>query len=230
MCCSIATCMSWSWEAAPSLECAMFGSYAAPASNRSATSGVVYRQEHQPSEIAGIKGFNYVPSWAVNDIDMWRDYNAPIVERDMAIAATVGFNFARVFLNYVVWSAQRSTFLKNLNHFVKTAHANGIATMPVALDLCWFGCRTPPNFNVSATGKCWYVVCEHLSRLTLLLFLSFSYLRTLMGAFFVSPKTLRETERPLISSFSLARVPFFLPMHSALSIDRCMPLPCATLT
>ena len=64
-----------------------------------------------PPRVAGIKGFNYVPSWAVNDIDMWRDYDASVVERDMAIAATVGFNFARVFLNYVVWDAQREGFL-----------------------------------------------------------------------------------------------------------------------
>ena len=63
----------------------------------------------------------------VNDIDMWRDYDAPTVERDLSIAAGLGFNFARVFLNFAVWDAQRDAFLQNVAHFLRTAHAHGIS-------------------------------------------------------------------------------------------------------
>jgi hypothetical protein len=52
----------------------------------------------------------------------------------MRIAATVGFNFARVFLNYVVWDTQREAFLANLNHFVKSAHENGTVPLFLFLD------------------------------------------------------------------------------------------------
>ena len=77
----------------------------------------------------------------MNDIDMWRDYNATVVERDMMIARNTGFNFARVFLNFHVWDALQNTFLDRVEHFLQTAHANGIDVMPVVFDLCWFGCR-----------------------------------------------------------------------------------------
>ena len=40
----------------------------------------------------------------------------------MRIARDTGFNFARVFLNFHVWDAQRDTFLANLRHFVSTAY------------------------------------------------------------------------------------------------------------
>jgi hypothetical protein len=135
--------------------CELFAGYSKPMSNSTTTSGVVYRTGIQDPVWAEIKGFNYVPPSAVNDIDMWRDYDRPMVERDMAIARRTGFNFARVFLNYHVWDAQRGVFLQNLKHFVATAHANGISTMPIPWDLCWFGCRDE-NISINSSGKCWY--------------------------------------------------------------------------
>lgn len=102
-----------------------------------------------------LRGFNYVPPSAFNDIDMWTNYSRAATERDMTIAEKTGFNFCRVFLNFHVWEAEQHRFLENLQHFVATAHAHGVAVMPIPFDLCWFGCQ---NETVSATssGKCWY--------------------------------------------------------------------------
>ena len=52
-CCSLATCMSWSWQ---STHCTQNGGYASPTSAADAVSGVVYRQNHQPSSYAGEEG------------------------------------------------------------------------------------------------------------------------------------------------------------------------------
>ena len=86
---------------------------------------------------------------------MWRDYDHDEVKRDMEYAARAGFNFARVFLNYHVYVAERERFLEKVKRFVEAADGFGIAVMPIAFDLCWFGCR---NETVSAEsrGKCWY--------------------------------------------------------------------------
>ena len=155
-CCNTAGCMSW--EVDTSNGCRLFDAFLVDAEESALghTSGVVYRSlPFQATQWGQIRGFNYVPSWAVNDIDMWHAYDRATVERDMGIAQKAGFNFARVFLNYVVWATQGRAFLRNLQHFVATAHAHGIRTMPIPFDMCQFGCGAEAH-TVNVTGKCWY--------------------------------------------------------------------------
>lgn len=138
-CCATALCRTWTWAAG---RCELVSGYASATTNNSATSGVIYRTgvlvTTPPQEFyAGLRGFNYVPPQSVNDIDMWREYDRSTIERDMAIAQKTGFNFCRVFLNFHVWSATPVEFIGNLQHFVRTAHANGISVMPIPFDLCW---------------------------------------------------------------------------------------------
>jgi hypothetical protein len=110
--------------------------------------------------ISEIKGFNYVPSNRINDVDTWRDYNETTVELEMAYASRVGFNFMRVFLNFVVWEAERENFIIKLQHLVQTANSHGISTMPVVFDGCQFGCDNEvPEYN--STTKCWLASPGH---------------------------------------------------------------------
>jgi hypothetical protein len=158
-CCDADPCRSWTHVDAGGT-CELRSGYSSATPNATATSGVVYRtaalQTSPPQEFyAGLRGFNYVPPQAVNDIDMWVKYSRSVTERDMAIAQATGFNFCRVFLNYHVWEADPQRFVENVQHFVATAHGHGVSVMPIPFDLCWFGCR---NETVSAKsdGKCWY--------------------------------------------------------------------------
>lgn len=84
-----------------------------------------------------MKGFNYVPSYARNDIEFWRDYDSVMVERELEYAKRLGLNCARVFLAYVVYRQQKEKFLDAVLHFVRTAHSLGIKTMPVVWDSCF---------------------------------------------------------------------------------------------
>ena len=52
-----------------------------------------------PSEYSGIRGFDYTPSTAVNDITFWRDYDEKLIERELDYARRLGLNSARVFLH-----------------------------------------------------------------------------------------------------------------------------------
>lgn len=151
-CCNFSPCRSWTWSAGI---CELMEGYAALHGNLSATSGVVYREDVQAAPWSSLRGFNYVPPQSVNDIDMWRDYDHSVVERDMAIAQRTGFNFARVFLNFHVWDAERDMFLEKVRHFLASAHSYGIDVMLIPFDLCWFGCRSHV-VSVNSSGKCWY--------------------------------------------------------------------------
>lgn len=91
----------------------------------------------QFAAVRQLRGFNYTPSTAYNDISFWRDYDEALVERELTYAQRLGLNSARVFLAYVVWEHDGAKFLDRLRHFVRAAHARGISTMPVVWDSCF---------------------------------------------------------------------------------------------
>ena len=86
---------------------------------------------------AHLRGFNYTPSTAVNDISFWRDYDEGLVERELTYAQRLGLNSARPFLAYVVYEHDPKSFLNRLTHFVRTAHDRGISVMPAVWDSCF---------------------------------------------------------------------------------------------
>ncbi|GAF77817.1 unnamed protein product, partial [marine sediment metagenome] len=88
-------------------------------------------------------GCNFLPSTAVNDVEMWQaaTFDPKTIDRELGWAAGLGFNTVRVFLNYVVWAAQPAGFLRRLERFLAIATRHGISVMPILLDDCNFGHR-----------------------------------------------------------------------------------------
>ena len=84
-----------------------------------------------------LKGFNYLPSYARNDVEFWRDYDHDTVERELGYAERLTFNCARVFLSYTVYRHDREKFLRDVLDYVRTAEKHGISVMPVVWDSCF---------------------------------------------------------------------------------------------
>eukprot|EP01045_Picozoa_sp_COSAG04_P005224 COSAG04_NODE_238_length_19079_cov_9.187039_13_plen_170_part_00 len=87
-----ANCRFWSVSSGA---CTLFPRYAAPRSvggpaAATTASGAVYHgaspHNNVSGEFAGLKGFNYFPASSMNDIDMWRDYDAAAIERELGWA------------------------------------------------------------------------------------------------------------------------------------------------
>ncbi|MDR0384463.1 MAG: cellulase family glycosylhydrolase [Prevotellaceae bacterium] len=98
---------------------------------------------------AWIAGCNFLPSTAVNDVEMWQDetFDLPTIDRELAIAKKAGINSVRVFLNYVVWEAEAKKFKSNFKKFLNVAEKYGISVMPILFDDCNF------SGNVAKVGK-----------------------------------------------------------------------------
>ena len=109
-----------------------------------------------------IRGFNYMPTYAVNSIELWRDYDHYVVERELAVAARLGFNAVRVPLSYEVWQHNDTLLGMKLQHFVTTAYSRGMRTIPVVFDMtqhpnvprCTLHSINPNDLG--DTRKCWY--------------------------------------------------------------------------
>ncbi|MCU4651438.1 cellulase family glycosylhydrolase [Roseibacterium sp. SDUM158016] len=90
-------------------------------------------------------GFNYLPSTAVNFLEMWhRDsFDPATIERELGWAAAVGFNAFRINLHYLLWKHDRDGLIDRLDRVMGMAHRAGISTIPVPFDDCGFGGEEP---------------------------------------------------------------------------------------
>ena len=84
-------------------------------------------------------GCNFVPSTAVNDVEMWQKgtFDAKTIDRELGWAQELGFNTVRVFVNYAVWEADAAGLKDNFRQFLKIAHKHGISTLVVLFDDCF---------------------------------------------------------------------------------------------
>lgn len=90
-------------------------------------------------------GFNFLPSTAVNFIEMWRaeTFDMPTIERELGWAADVGFNAIRVNLPFLGWQHDRDGLLDRLDRVMGAAWDRGLSTAPCLFDDCGFGGEEP---------------------------------------------------------------------------------------
>jgi len=86
-----------------------------------------------------IVGANFIPSTAVNQLEMWQaeTYDEPTIDRELGWAADLGFNTMRVFLHDLVWKEDAPGFLDRIDRFLTVADRHGIRVMLVFFDGVW---------------------------------------------------------------------------------------------
>jgi len=96
-------------------------------------------------EAGPLKGFNFLPSTAVNSTDMWQaeSFDPQTIEKELSMAKEAGYNSSRVFLQYLVWKADPKGLKKRINEFLAIADQNGISTMFILFDDCAFAGKEP---------------------------------------------------------------------------------------
>lgn len=84
-------------------------------------------------------GCNYIPSTAINQLEMWQaaTFDLETIDRELGWAESLGFNSVRVFLHHFPWEQDRAGFLQRMEQFLATADRHGIGVMFVPLDGVW---------------------------------------------------------------------------------------------
>jgi hypothetical protein len=82
-------------------------------------------------------GCNFIPSTAVNQLEMWQaeTFDPEVIDRELGGAEGLGFNCARVYLHDLLWA--QVGFLDRMERYLEIAWGHGIATMFVLLDGVW---------------------------------------------------------------------------------------------
>lgn len=90
-------------------------------------------------------GFNFLPSTAVNFIEMWHGdtFDMATIERELGWASGIGFNAIRVNLPFLGWQNDCDGLFDRLDRLMGAAAAVGIDTVPCLFDDCGFGGEEP---------------------------------------------------------------------------------------
>jgi len=106
-----------------------------------------------------VVGCNYVPSNAINQLEMWQEesFSPELINKELGLAADLGFNTARVFLHHLLWEQDQKGFLSRIDLFLSIANRHGIKTMLVLFDSVWdpfpkLGKQPEPRPNVHNSG------------------------------------------------------------------------------
>jgi len=82
-------------------------------------------------------GGNFIPSTAVNVIDMWQTFDVTTIERELKWASEINMNIMRVFIHVLFYQQDAEDFFKKLDGFLTITNQFNIKIMFVLFDECW---------------------------------------------------------------------------------------------
>jgi hypothetical protein len=104
-------------------------------------------------------GANYVPSDAINQLEMFQaaTWNPELNDKELGMAEGIGMNTMRVFLQDQLWEQDPEGFKRRLDAFLAIASRHGIRPILVLFDSCWdpqpkLGPQHPPIPGVHNSG------------------------------------------------------------------------------
>ncbi len=84
-------------------------------------------------------GANFIPSNAINQIEMWQDdtFSINLIKSELLFAKSIGMNVMRVFLHDLLWEQDANGLLSKMDEYLTVSDSLGIKTMFVFFDDCW---------------------------------------------------------------------------------------------
>ena len=104
-------------------------------------------------------GCNFIPSTAVNQLEMWQAERFDLVtfNRELALAGSIGMNCIRIYLHDLLWLQDAAGFIARIDVVLGVAAAHGLRVIFVLFDSCWdsrpvLGRQAPPRAGVHNSG------------------------------------------------------------------------------
>ena len=84
-------------------------------------------------------GANYIPSTAINELEMWQaaTFDPKRIDHELGWAEGIGMNTMRVFLHDLLWQHDAAGFRQRIDTFLAIASKHHIRPMFVLFDSCW---------------------------------------------------------------------------------------------
>jgi hypothetical protein len=84
-------------------------------------------------------GSNYIPSYAINELEMWQadTFDPARIDLELGWAESLGMNTMRVFLHDLLWQQDPKGFQKRVDTFLQIAAKHHIRPLFVLFDSVW---------------------------------------------------------------------------------------------
>lgn len=91
------------------------------------------------AERGWLVGVNYIPSTAINQLEMWHaeTFDPASIDRELGWAESLGFNSLRVFLHDLSWKEDEPGLYARMDQFLDIAHKHQLGVMFVIFDGVW---------------------------------------------------------------------------------------------
>lgn len=95
-------------------------------------------------ETPWLVGSNFIPSTAINQLEMWQasTFDPETIDRELGWAEGLGFNAMRVYLHDLLWLQDAEGFKNRIDQYLEIADRHHIRTMLVLFDDCWHDAPT----------------------------------------------------------------------------------------
>jgi len=104
-------------------------------------------------------GSNYIPTNAINELEMWQadTFDPQQIDKELGWAEGLGMNTMRVFLHDLLWQQDSAGFTRRIDTFLAIADKHHIHPIFVLFDSCWeaapkLGPQHPPIPGVHNSG------------------------------------------------------------------------------
>jgi hypothetical protein len=86
-----------------------------------------------------LAGCNFIPSTAVNQLEMWQaeTFDPATIDRELGFAENIGLNCMRVYLHHAAWEIDRKGFKSRLKKYLDISDKHHIKNVFVLMDDCW---------------------------------------------------------------------------------------------
>jgi hypothetical protein len=86
-----------------------------------------------------VSGANFLPSTAINQLEMWQaaTFDPKTIDKELGWAEGIGFNAMRVFLHSLAYQQDPAGFKKRVDQYLAIADKHHIKTILVFFDDCW---------------------------------------------------------------------------------------------
>ncbi|WP_217447631.1 hypothetical protein [Maribellus comscasis] len=90
-------------------------------------------------EVGWLRGCNFNPSTAINQLEMWQaeTFDLVTIDRELGWAEDIGMNCMRVYLHHIAWEVDKEGFKGRMKQYLEIADSHGIKTIFVFFDDCW---------------------------------------------------------------------------------------------
>jgi hypothetical protein len=86
-----------------------------------------------------LRGSNFIPSTAVNQLEMWQSasFDVPTIDSELGLAEWLGMNCMRVYLHHVAWEVDPDGFKARIRQYLDISSSHKLLTIFVFFDDCW---------------------------------------------------------------------------------------------